>query len=157
MPSADDPDDSPPAVGDSRVSVVEAMMEATMIDEMFPILSTPDLARSLGFYRDLLGGEVTYQFPPDGEPAYVTVQLGRSHLGIGQQNEPGALVNDRVTLWAYVGDCDVGLDRLRRGGAQVIQEPIDQPWGERLARVADPDGNHVIIASRSPREAPPVP
>lgn len=153
MPSADDPDDSPPAVGDSRVSVVEAMMEATMIDEMFPILSTPDLARSLGFYRDLLGGDVTYRFPADGEPAYVTVQLGRSQLGIGQQNEPDVHSNDRITLWVYADDCDAGLDRLRDGGVRVIQEPTDQPWGERTATVVDPDGNHVIIASRSAGEA----
>jgi lactoylglutathione lyase len=30
-----------------------------MFNEVFPILATPDLARSLGFYRDLLGGTVT--------------------------------------------------------------------------------------------------
>ncbi|HET6212796.1 MAG TPA: hypothetical protein VFE14_07995 [Micromonosporaceae bacterium] len=34
-----------------------------MFDELFPILSTPDVARSLGFYRDRLGGDVTYRFP----------------------------------------------------------------------------------------------
>jgi len=47
-----------------------------MFEEMFPILSTPDMARSLGFYRDLLGGSVTYQFPPEGEPGYVGVDIG---------------------------------------------------------------------------------
>jgi lactoylglutathione lyase len=30
----------------------------------------------------------------------------------------------------------------------VTQEPADQPWGGRMAFVADPDGNRVIIASR---------
>ncbi|HWG97957.1 MAG TPA: glyoxalase superfamily protein [Pilimelia sp.] len=125
-----------------------------MFDELFPILSTPDISRALSFYRDLLGGSVTYQFPPDGEPAYVGVQLGRSHLGIGQQDEPGVLGNDRITLWVYADDCDAGLDRLRAGGVPVIQEPMNQPWGERMATVVDPDGNRVIIASRSPGEAP---
>jgi lactoylglutathione lyase len=125
-----------------------------MFDELFPILSTSELARSLGFYRDLLGGKVTYQFPPTGEPAYVAVEIGRSHLGIGQQDQPGVLANDRITLWVYADDCDAGLDRLRGGGVQVIQEPIDQPWGERMAMVLDPDGNRVIIASRSPGDVP---
>jgi catechol 2,3-dioxygenase-like lactoylglutathione lyase family enzyme len=37
-----------------------------MFQEMFPILSTPDLPRALRFYRDLLGCTVTYQFPPEG-------------------------------------------------------------------------------------------
>jgi lactoylglutathione lyase len=30
----------------------------------------------------------------------------------------------------------------------VLQEPAEQPWGERMAIVADPDGNRVIVASR---------
>ncbi|MFC4070276.1 VOC family protein [Actinoplanes subglobosus] len=123
-----------------------------MFDEMFPILTTTDLARSLRFWRDLLGGEVTYRFPPEGDPVYVALDLGRSHLGIGQQDEPGTLVNDRITLWVYAADCDAGVARLRAGGAEVLREPEDQPWGERMATVADPDGNRVIIAARdSPR------
>jgi lactoylglutathione lyase len=120
-----------------------------MFDELFPILSTPDLGRSLRFYRDLLGGTVTYQFPPDGEPGYVGVQIGGSHLGIGKQDRPGALVNDRITLWVYARDCDEAVARLRAGGVRVVQEPVDQPWGERMATAVDPDGNPVIIASRS--------
>jgi lactoylglutathione lyase len=126
-----------------------------MFDELFPILATPDLARSLAFNRDLLGGEVTYQFPPDGEPGYVSLQIGRSSLGIGRQEEPGERANDRITLWAYADDCDVALDKLRAGGVRVVQEPVDQPWGERMATVLDPDGNQVIVASRAPGETAP--
>jgi lactoylglutathione lyase len=121
-----------------------------MFEELFPILSTPDLSRALGFYRDLLDGTVTYRFPPDGEPAYISMQIGRSQLGIGTQDQPGVLTNDRITLWVYAHDCDAALDRMRAGGVQVVQEPMDQPWGERMAIVVDPDGNRVIIASRAP-------
>ena len=35
-----------------------------MFQELFPILTTGDLPRALGFYRDLLGFEVSYRFPP---------------------------------------------------------------------------------------------
>jgi lactoylglutathione lyase len=35
----------------------------------FPILYVDDLERALGFYRDLLGYEVTFRFPPEGEPS----------------------------------------------------------------------------------------
>ena len=119
-----------------------------MFQELFPILSTPDLARALGFYRDLLGGTVRYQFPVEGEPDYVSVHIGPSSLGIGRQTEPGDLTNDRVTLWVYADDCDAAVDRLRAGGVPVVQEPADQPWGERMAIVTDPDGNRVFIATR---------
>lgn len=119
-----------------------------MIEEIFPILSTPDLPRALGFYRDLLGGTVHYRFPADGDPVYVGLTLGGSSLGVGAQDQPGRLVNDRITLWAYVPDCDAALAHLRSSGVEVVQEPADQPWGERMATVRDPDGNSVIIASR---------
>lgn len=124
-----------------------------MVDELFPILTTPDLARSLAFYRDLLGGEMTYRFPPDGEPAFVSLRLGRSTLGLGRQDEPGDLANDRITLWLYTDDCDATLDKLRAGGVRVVQEPVDQPWGERMATVLDPDGNPVILANRAATES----
>ena len=123
-----------------------------MFEEIFPILSTPDLARSLRFYRDLLGGTVEYRFPPEGDPVYVGLRLGGSQLGVGRQDEPGVLTNDRITLWVYATDCDAALTRLRHGGVRVVQEPTDQPWGERMAIVEDPDGNRVIVATRSPQE-----
>ena len=39
-----------------------------MFSDVFPILVTPDMSRALGFYCDLLDGEVEYRFPPEGEP-----------------------------------------------------------------------------------------
>jgi lactoylglutathione lyase len=123
-----------------------------MFQEMFPILSTGDMARALGFYRDLLGFQVTYQFPPDGEPGYVALDLGQSHLGIGADpaaagDAPGA-GGRRFTLWVYAEDCDAAVELLRGRGVPVLAEPADQPWGERMGEVADPDGNRVVVASR---------
>jgi lactoylglutathione lyase len=122
-----------------------------MFQEMFPILTTGGMGRALGFYRDLLGFQVSYQFPPDGEPGYVALDLGRSHLGIGAStDEAGPAADDgRFTLWVYADDCDAAVEHLRGHGVRVLAEPADQPWGERMAEVADPDGNKVIVASRA--------
>src|SRR5918999_4921350 len=123
-----------------------------MITSLFPIVSTADLPRALAFYRDLLGGSVTYEFPgPDGEPGYVGIDLGTSHLGIGRDpaaagdHAPSRLT---ISLWAYTDDCDAAIERLRAAGVPIVEEPTDQPWGERVARVRDPDGNEVIIGAR---------
>lgn len=121
-----------------------------MFIEAFPIFSTPDLDRALGFYRDLLDGRIDYQFPDD-EPEFVSLLVGASRLGIGHNPEiadgPGG---QRVALWVYVEDCDKVTARLRTAGVPITQEPTDQPWGERMARVLDPDGNEVLIGQHAP-------
>lgn len=121
-----------------------------MVESAFPIISTPDLPRALAFYRDLLGGTVTYQFPPEGKPQYVGLDLGSSHMGIGEDPEIGGEASQqRFSLWVYVDDCDAIVDAVRANEAPILEEPADQPWGERVARVSDPDGNVVIIGSKN--------
>lgn len=120
-----------------------------MFTSAFPIITTPDLPRALGFYRDLLDATISYQFPPEGEPVYAGVEIGSSHIGIG--HDPASAddgAQQRFSLWVYAEDCDAAIERLRAGGVPIVEEPVDQPWGERVARVHDPDGNVVIIGAR---------
>jgi lactoylglutathione lyase len=122
-----------------------------MFTAVFPIISTPDLEGALGFYRDLLGATVSYEFPgPDGKPAYVGLELGEAHLGIGRDPDAPSEPSARFSLWVYADDCDAAVERLRAAGVEIAEEPVDQPWGERVARVRDPDGNLVLIGQRSP-------
>jgi lactoylglutathione lyase len=120
-----------------------------MFNDVFPIITTPDMARALSFYRDLLEGEVEYQFPPEGEPGYAGLNIGGGHVGIGLAPEVEAGAGgQRFALWVYTDSCDEAVERLRAGGATVTEEPADQPWGERVARVLDYDGNEVIVGER---------
>ena len=60
-----------------------------MATELFPILTTRNLDAALHFYRDLLGGRVTFEFPgPDGVAGYVGIELGRSHVGMSPELRP---------------------------------------------------------------------
>ena len=118
-----------------------------IVGEAFPIVSTPDLERMLGFYRDLLGGTVEYEFPT-GQPVYVSLRLGSSSIGLTHDAEATLGVSQRFALWVYVDDCDAAVAELRADGIEVVEEPHDQPWGERMARVLDPDGNQLIVGQR---------
>jgi lactoylglutathione lyase len=121
-----------------------------MFTTIFPIITTRDLGAALGFYRDLLGAKVGYEFPgPDGEPAYVGLELGDAHLGIGRDPDETRGPSHRFSFWVYADDCDAAVERLRDAGVTIVEEPADQPWGERVARVLDPDENLVIIGQRS--------
>lgn len=121
-----------------------------MFTQLFPIVTTIDMHRALEFYRDLLGGKVTFEFPaPDGTLAYAGLELGSTHLGIGLDPSLPAQERPRsINLWVYTVDCDAAVEHLRAGGVTIVEEPADQPWGERVARVLDPDGNEVILGQR---------
>jgi len=117
-----------------------------VIARAFPILSTTEMRRALAFYVDTLGGTVSYRFPETGEPEYVTVRLGTSSVGLGVNGRAKAgPPDDRFELGLYTSDVDAVVARLRQSGVRVVDEPKDQPWGERMARVLDPDGNRVTL------------
>ncbi|ONI86150.1 glyoxalase/bleomycin resistance/dioxygenase family protein [Saccharothrix sp. ALI-22-I] len=123
----------------------------------FPMLICDDLARSIAFYCDALGFTVAYRFPEDGDPVYVAVELtDGSKLGLGQVAPDGKGVHGlpqrpatghHFELCVYHDDVDAAVADLERRGHPVLQRPNDTPWGERIAFVADPDGNPVMITA----------
>jgi uncharacterized glyoxalase superfamily protein PhnB len=122
-----------------------------VIESAFPILEVDDIGTALSFYRDGLGGQVRYRFPEDGgEPVYVSLQVGRSELGIGlADGERSAAATAPFALWFYVDDVDRIAADLAARGAPVLEEPADQPWGERVCLVADPFGVRVRLGQAS--------
>jgi lactoylglutathione lyase len=124
--------------------------------EAFPIIYTADLSKALAFYRDALGMTQTFQFPLEGEPTFVSLMLadksGLALAGVGATPpyhglpmRPGA---NSFELCVYTDDIDEAVAVLRAAGHPVPYEPTDQPWNERMAYVADPDGNAVMICAR---------
>ena len=55
----------------------------------------------------------------------------------------------RLSLWIYASDCDAAIERLRSAGAEIVDEPATQPWGEQMARVLDPGGNEIVIGQQA--------
>jgi lactoylglutathione lyase len=114
-----------------------------MNERAFPIISVHDLPATRRFYEQL-GFTQVYQFPPEGEPGFVTMARGESSIGIGAG---GATAADRFGYWVYVDDVDATVQALAAGGAPVVAAPEDQPWGERVAQTRDPDGNLVYLGA----------
>ena len=78
------------------------------------------------------------------------VTVGSSQLGLAQDDSAPPGGRQRIALWVYAEDCDAAVERLRLNGAEVVEKPADQPWGERVARLRDPDGNLVLIGAPLP-------
>jgi len=49
-------------------------------------------------------------------------------------------------LFLRVDDVDGVFESLRAAGTEILQEPIDQPYGVRDCAVRDPNGNHLRLS-----------
>ncbi|MEZ5227827.1 MAG: VOC family protein [Acidimicrobiales bacterium] len=80
----------------------------------------------------------------------VAIVLSQPHGGRSQA-EGGALLAlvTQGSLQAAIfraEDLDATFERVKASGAEIVQEPADQPWGVRDCGVRDPSGNLVRIA-----------
>lgn len=124
---------------------------------VMPMLSVASVAAALSFYRDGLGGTIAYRFPEQGEAQFLSLRLGDSEIGIGAvssapiHGEPQRpATGHRIELCIYVDALDAACADLGRLGGTILAPPTDQPWGERCAFLADPDGNIVMLVEAAP-------
>jgi lactoylglutathione lyase len=115
--------------------------------DAFPILEVSDVERSLSFYVELLGFDEEFSFPgEDGSKVFASLRLSDgTKLAIGGPKEK--VETGSVAIWLYTDDVDAEVERLRTAGVEVVREAEDQPWGERQASVADPDGYTIHIGA----------
>lgn len=98
-----------------------------------------DPEASLAFYRDVLGFEVRDDVGPGG----------MRRLTVGPAGQAGTSVvlhpaGDDAELVLATPDLDSVFERLQ-ARAEVIQEPIEQPYGIRDCAFLDPAGNMIRV------------
>ncbi|MGY2064538.1 VOC family protein [Blastococcus sp. SYSU DS0619] len=119
-----------------------------------------DPEASLAFYRDVLGFEVRLDVGyegmrwitvgPPGQPDTAIV-LHPPTAGPGLTDEDKRTILELMAKGSFFGvnlataDLDGTFATLERGGAEVVQEPTDQPYGLRDCAVRDPAGNMIRI------------
>jgi len=115
---------------------------------------------SLAFYRDTLGFEVRNDVGYNGM-RWITVgptdQPGTSIVLHPPAADPGITDDERRTIvemmakgsYAVIllatADLDGTFEQVRASGADIVQEPTEQPYGVRDCAVRDPAGNLVRI------------
>jgi uncharacterized glyoxalase superfamily protein PhnB len=121
----------------------------------FVLVHDPDVA--LAFYRDDLGLELRNDVAR-GDFRWVTVgAAAQPDVAIVLTNYLNGSPADSDALAALLAkgalngvhfhsdDLDATFEKLRASGAEIVQEPTDQPWGTRDCAVRDPSGNMVRI------------
>ncbi len=122
---------------------------------------------SLAFYRDTLGFEVRNDVGyggmrwitvgPAGQPG-TSIVLHPPAVGPGITDDERRTIAEMMAKGTYAiillatADLDGAFARLQ-AGAEVVQEPTEQPYGVRDCAVRDPAGNLIRIQELSPRRA----
>jgi lactoylglutathione lyase len=123
-----------------------------MISRALPVVYAANVERAAQFW-ELLGFRRHFQLPPEGDPGYVGLHSDVSPAEIAvtsvewAMDRYGQSLGDgpRFEMYLYVPDLDAMIGQLAGVGVSVMREPEDMPWGERIATIADPDGNPVTL------------
>ncbi|GAA4804048.1 VOC family protein [Actinomycetospora chlora] len=118
-------------------------------------VATDDVATLAAFYARITGTT------PVGASDYTELATSGATLALCSREalvaaSPGAAGSGRVAaaptdssviLEFEVDDLDAVREHLRDGGGvrEWVQEPTDQPWGNRSMLLRDPDGNLVNV------------
>jgi catechol 2,3-dioxygenase-like lactoylglutathione lyase family enzyme len=122
-------------------------------------ITVNDPEESIGFYRDALGLEVRNDVKSDGyrwvtlgsasQPG-LEIVLSEPHAGRSQADGDAMeelLAKGSLPMLVFrADDLDATFEKVRQSGAEVLQEPITQPWGPRDCAFRDPSGNTVRVS-----------
>lgn len=125
------------------------------LNNTFVTVHDKDLA--LAFYRDTLGLDFMGAVDKDGS-FWATLSVPGQGVNIvlsdpygGRSQEDGDALAKLMTKGALngvsfaVSELDETFEKVRASGAEVMQEPMDQPWGARDCAFRDPSGNMIRI------------
>jgi catechol 2,3-dioxygenase-like lactoylglutathione lyase family enzyme len=119
-----------------------------------------DSETALAFYRDTVGFEVRSDVgyagmrwitvgPPGGTGTSIVLHPPAAYPGL--TDEERTTIAEMMAKGTYgmitfaTHDLEDAFARLEAGGAEVVQEPTDQPYGVRDCAFRDPAGNLIRI------------
>jgi catechol 2,3-dioxygenase-like lactoylglutathione lyase family enzyme len=121
----------------------------------FVLVHDPEAA--LAFYRDTLDLELRNDVAREefrwitvgaaGQPGVAIVLTNYLNGGPADHDALAALLAKGALngVHFHTDDLDATFAQLQAAGAEIVQEPTEQPWGTRDCAVRDPSGNMVRI------------
>lgn len=124
-------------------------------------ITVNDVDAAIPFYRDGLGLKVENDVSAEGH-RWVTLGTDtQPGLGIvlsdphaGRSEADGNAIQELLTKGMMpmtvfsTSDLDALFEMVRATGAEILQEPIEQPWGPRDCAFRDPSGNMIRVSQR---------
>jgi catechol 2,3-dioxygenase-like lactoylglutathione lyase family enzyme len=114
-------------------------------------LFVEDLAAARGFYRDVFGLPLFFE-----DDSSAVFQFGETLVNLLKASEASELIapapvappdaGSRFVFTLEVDDVDAKAAELTARGVELLNGPMDRPWGPRTASFRDPAGHIWEIA-----------
>lgn len=117
-------------------------------------LFTEDLDATSQFYRDVFGLPVVFEDEASavfnfGNTLINLLRTTAAHSLIEPAVVASAAAGARLQLTIEVDDVDAMCGTLRARGVELLNGPMDRPWGIRTASFRDPGGHIWEIAAKA--------
>jgi lactoylglutathione lyase len=134
-----------------KTKAATAKSRGLTLSSASPSLTVDDLAKSLAFYRDVLGFAVEQTWDEGGKVMGVSLRAGVVSFMIGQDDWKKGRNRSKGVGFRMFCMTDKNVDVLAKGiqarGGKLDAGPQDQPWGVRDISLTDPDGFKITIAA----------
>ena len=127
------------------------------LSHCFVTVNDPD--ESLAFYRDVLGLDVRNDVSAEGfrwvtlsPPSQPDVEIVLVEPHAGRSADDGDALQTLMVKGALnavifrTANVDEAFEKIRASGTEVLQEPVDQPYGVRDCAFRDPSGNMIRLS-----------
>lgn len=123
-----------------------------------PYIAVADARRALDWYVDVFRAERRGEpyVMPDGSIGHAELGIGDAVLMLAEEypeegvRAPVQGSGNSVSLHVQVPDVDATVRRAQEGGADVLRQPADQPYG-RTGVIRDPFGHRWMVQTPPPR------
>jgi predicted enzyme related to lactoylglutathione lyase len=126
-------------------------------------LPQTDPDASLAFYRDVLGFEVRNDVgynglrwvtmgPPDQPDTNIVLFPPSASPGVTDDEK--RTIDEMMAKGTYAmmllatKDLDAAFEKIQASGAEIVEEPTEQPYGVRDCAIRDPAGNLLRVQQR---------
>lgn len=116
-----------------------------------PYLYYEDLAAAIPWLCETFGFEERFRVEmPGGAVAHAELQMGDAIVmlgNVGTRNaaRPGSV---RSSVYLFVDDVDKHCEHADSQGVEIVQQPADQPYGDRIYLALDVEGHEWYFAQR---------
>lgn len=118
-----------------------------------PYLTVSNGAAAIEFYKQVFGAIEEMRFDDRGRIGHAELRIGGGRIMLADEypeldiRSPQSIGGSPVTIHLYVEDVDVTFQRAIAAGAKELRPVVDQFYGDRAGKLADPFGHLWFLAT----------